>query len=295
MIMHEQNGYLILAHLSDIELYYTSPEFIENEKITLQGEEFHHAVNVMRNYINDPIYITDGVGKIYECEIVEIGKSNLKARVTDEYQYKCNAANIWFCIPVLKNPDRLKFAFEKCVELGITNFILFTSNRTIPKKINLDKYLKTTQAAMKQSLRAFLPKIISTSFDEINKLSGDKILFDQKVNPRDLKRRLARTFVTMYHNKDEALKAEEEFDKVFIKKDIPDDIPEIKINGKEIGVLELLMEVKYANSKGEAKRLVNQGGVSIDGNKVNDMSSSIILKDGMVLKVGKRKFIKLIV
>jgi len=122
-----------------------------------------------------------------------------------------------------------------------------------------------------------------------------KQLDDQKVNPRDLKRRLARTFVTMYHNKDEALKAEEEFDKVFIKKDIPDDIPEIKINGKEIGVLELLMEVKYANSKGEAKRLVNQGGVSIDGNKVNDMSSSIILKDGMVLKVGKRKFIKLIV
>jgi len=122
-----------------------------------------------------------------------------------------------------------------------------------------------------------------------------KQLDNQKVNPRDLKRRLARTFVTMYHNKDEALKAEEEFDKVFIKKDIPDDIPEIKINGKEIGVLELLMEVKYANSKGEAKRLVNQGGVSIDGNKVNDMSSSIILKDGMVLKVGKRKFIKLIV
>lgn len=122
-----------------------------------------------------------------------------------------------------------------------------------------------------------------------------KQLDDPKVNPRDLKRRLARTFVTMYHNKDEALKAEEEFDKVFIKKDIPDDIPEIKINGKEIGVLELLMEVKYANSKGEAKRLVNQGGVSIDGNKVNDMSSSIILKDGMVLKVGKRKFIKLIV
>ncbi len=184
MTMNEQNGYLILEHLSDIELYYTSPEFIENEKITIQGEEFHHAVNVMRNSINDPIYITDGVGKIYKCEIVEIGKSKLRTRITDEYQYECNAANIWFCIPVLKNSDRLKFAFEKCVELGITNFILFTSNRTIPKKINLEKYLKTTLAAMKQSLRAFLPKIISASFDEINELSSDKILFDQKVKFR---------------------------------------------------------------------------------------------------------------
>ncbi|MEJ2193606.1 MAG: tyrosine--tRNA ligase [Ignavibacteriaceae bacterium] len=131
------------------------------------------------------------------------------------------------------------------------------------------------------------------SKDEL--LEIKKQLDDPKVNPRDLKRRLARTFVTMYHDKDAALQAEEEFDKVFIKKDIPDDIPEIKINVKEIGVLDLLMEVKYANSKGEAKRLVNQGGVSIDGNKVNDMSSSIKLKDGMVLKVGKRKFIKLIV
>jgi tyrosyl-tRNA synthetase len=54
------------------------------------------------------------------------------------------------------------------------------------------------------------------------------------------------------------------------------------------------LEVKYANSKGEAKRLVNQGGVSIDGNKVDDMSLLVKLKDGMVLKVGKRKFVKLI-
>jgi tyrosyl-tRNA synthetase len=121
-----------------------------------------------------------------------------------------------------------------------------------------------------------------------------KQLDDPNVNPRDIKRRLARTFVTMYHDKYTAKQAEQEFDKVFIKKDIPDDIPEVKVKGKEIGILDLLLEVKYANSKGEAKRLVNQGGVSIDGEKVDDMTSLIKLKDGMVLKVGKRKFIKLI-
>ncbi|UCH65294.1 MAG: tyrosine--tRNA ligase [Ignavibacterium sp.] len=121
-----------------------------------------------------------------------------------------------------------------------------------------------------------------------------KQLDDPKVNPRDIKRRLARTFVTMYHDKHAAKQAEEEFDKVFIKKDIPVDIPEVKVVGKEISILDLILEVKFAHSKGEAKRLVTQGGVSIDGEKVDEMSSLIKLKNGMVLKVGKRKFVKLI-
>ena len=179
MTMHEQNGYLILEHLSNIELYYTSPEFVESEKITLQGEEFHHAVNVMRNSVGDSLHITDGEGTIYRSEIVDITKSNLTAVIKDKFKYENPANNIWFCIPLLKNPDRLKFAFEKCVELGITNFVLFSSKHTISKKINSEKFKKTTLAAMKQSLRAFLPKIISSSYNEIIKLPGTKILFDQ--------------------------------------------------------------------------------------------------------------------
>lgn len=177
--MHEQNGYLILAHLSDIELYYTSPESIESEKVTLNGEEFHHSVNVMRNSVGDIIHITDGEGRIYKSEIVQITKNYLSAAIQEKLIYKNQAANIWFCIPQLKNPDRLKFAFEKCVELGITNFILFSSKHTISKKINSEKFLRTTFAAMKQSLRAFLPKIVSSSFNEIINLPGTKILFDQ--------------------------------------------------------------------------------------------------------------------
>jgi len=179
MTMHEQNGYLILAHLSKIELYYTSPEFVESEKITLQAEEFHHAVNVMRNSVGDFLHITDGEGTIYRSEIVDITKSSLTAVIKDKLKYENPASNIWFCIPQLKNPDRLKFAFEKCVELGITNFILFSSKHTISKKINSEKLKKTNLSAMKQSLRAFLPKIISANFDEIIKLSATKILFDQ--------------------------------------------------------------------------------------------------------------------
>ena len=120
-----------------------------------------------------------------------------------------------------------------------------------------------------------------------------KQLDDPNVNPRDIKRRLARTFIAMYHNEEEAIKAEEEFDRVFIKKEVPDDIPEIKIKDKELSILDLILKVKFAPSKGEAKRLVTQGGVTIDGKKISNISETIRLADGMVLKVGKRKFIKI--
>jgi tyrosyl-tRNA synthetase len=120
-----------------------------------------------------------------------------------------------------------------------------------------------------------------------------KQLDDPNVNPRDIKRKLARTFIEMYYNEEEANKAEKEFDKVFIKKEVPDDILEIKLNDKELSILDLILKVKFAPSKGEAKRLVIQGGVTIDGKKVNNLSETIRLADGMVLKVGKRKFIKI--
>jgi len=121
-------------------------------------------------------------------------------------------------------------------------------------------------------------------------------LDDSKVNPRDIKRRLARILVSMYHSKDAAKKAETEFDKIFIKKDVPDEIAEFKIDSKnsEINIVELITTINFAPSRAEAKRLVMQGGVSINGKKISDFNSKLKLIDGMILKVGKRKFIKFI-
>jgi tyrosyl-tRNA synthetase len=120
-----------------------------------------------------------------------------------------------------------------------------------------------------------------------------KQLNDENFNPRDIKRRLARTFVRMYHSEESAKKAEEEFDQVFIKKEVPDDIEEFKITGNEIGIIDLILKVKFASSKGEAKRLITQGGVSLNGDKISDPVTKLKIENGMILKVGKRKFIKL--
>ncbi|BDQ02101.1 tyrosine--tRNA ligase [Ignavibacterium sp.] len=143
--------------------------------------------------------------------------------------------------------------------------------------------------------------LIYTYFELATNVSNERLkeikaaLEDGKTNPRDLKRELARTLVSMYYDEEAANKAQEEFDKIFIKKEIPDEIDEFHIEeNTEINILDLLLLVNFAPSKGEAKRLVQQGGVSIDGEKVSDVHQSINIKSGMILKVGKRKFLKLI-
>ncbi|MBN1302011.1 MAG: tyrosine--tRNA ligase [Melioribacteraceae bacterium] len=122
-----------------------------------------------------------------------------------------------------------------------------------------------------------------------------KSLDNSGINPRDIKRQLARKIVEMYHSAADALRAEEEFDNIFKDKGIPQDIPEYKPDSgtSEIGLLDLIVAVNFAASNGEARRLVQQGGVSIDGKKVDDIKYIVTFEHEKILKVGKRKFIKL--
>jgi len=170
----------MLAHLSNIELYYSSSIDFSGEMIKLTEEEFHHAVKVMRHKPGDVLYITDGNGSIFECSIISIGKKEISAKIIETIKSENNFKNIYFCISKLKNPDRFKFALEKCVELGVVNFLIFESDRTVSKGTNLKRWEKIVLSAMKQSLRAFLPEIkILKSISEIVELSGRKIVFEQ--------------------------------------------------------------------------------------------------------------------
>jgi len=136
---------------------------------------------------------------------------------------------------------------------------------------------------------------LSTNLSNAQLHEIKKKLSDPKTNPRDIKRQLAKTLVAMYHSDESAKNAEEEFDRIFVNKGTPDEFPEFVFGDKEeINILELIILVNFAPSKGEAKRLVTQGGVTLDGEKIIDFQNSVHLKNGMILKVGKRKFIKLI-
>ncbi len=97
------------------------------------------------------------------------------------------------------------------------------------------------------------------SNEELNKIKEQ--LADSSINPRDLKRQLAKSLVRMYHNQNAADEAEKEFDKIFIKKEVPEDIPEYKFENLKdaINILDLITTVNLAGSKGEARRLVAPG------------------------------------
>jgi tyrosyl-tRNA synthetase len=116
-------------------------------------------------------------------------------------------------------------------------------------------------------------------------------LEDITTNPRDIKRQLARTLVRMYHSQSSADDAEKEFDKIFVQKSIPDNIEEFK-RSASINIIALLTDAKLAASKGEARRLIDQGGVSIDDERVTDPNLLLPDKDEFILKVGKRRFLK---
>lgn len=111
-------------------------------------------------------------------------------------------------------------------------------------------------------------------------------------NPRDIKMQLAHLIVEMYYNKEQADNAQNEFVNVVQNKGVPTDIPEIKLEADK-PLFEILLENKLAESKGEIKRLIAQGGLKIDDEKCNDINSVIKVSDlPVVIKAGKRKFLK---
>jgi len=131
----------------------------------------------------------------------------------------------------------------------------------------------------------------------------DKIEEVKKMpNPRDQKVFLAKEIVKMYHGEKEAQKAEEEFNKIFRNKELPSDMPVFEVTKNNYFISDLLVESKLVSSKNEAKRLVEGGGVEIingdptngdNKERISDWRKEVILEDGMIIKVGSRKFVKI--
>lgn len=112
-------------------------------------------------------------------------------------------------------------------------------------------------------------------------------------NPMLLKKRLAREIVGFYHGDQSAIEAQAAFEKVFSQREIPEDITEFAVAEDRVRIVKLLTESGLCESGGEAKRLIQGGGVTLDGEKVGSPDAEIEIADGTVLRAGKRKFIRL--
>jgi len=139
--------------------------------------------------------------------------------------------------------------------------------------------------------------VTDLSLEELEELKTG--LENGSVHPRDAKMNLAKIFVRMFHGEEAAEEAENYFKTVFQQRALPTDIPEVAVakeqyeNG-EANIVNLVFDLKLADSKGEARRMVQQGAVKVNEEKVGDINASVALEEGMVVQVGKRKFAKIL-
>ena len=132
-----------------------------------------------------------------------------------------------------------------------------------------------------EAMRQYYTLCTAIALDEVEQiLSG---------HPMDAKKRLGREIVEIYHGADAATAAQGAFEQQFEHKDVPDEMPEIEIEVKEIGAVDLLVAC-FGGSKSEARRMVEQGAVAVDGDKVEDATANVEVHDGMTVKMGRRRW-----
>ena len=131
--------------------------------------------------------------------------------------------------------------------------------------------------------------IAKTDYDNFEKC------LKQGDNPRNIKMELGKRIAELYHSKKEAEEAAQEFEKVFSKKEMPSDMPEYRVSSDKIALIDLLVQTKLASSKGEARRLIAQGGVRIDQETAKDIAAVLLIPEkGVILQCGKRHFVKIV-
>ena len=133
--------------------------------------------------------------------------------------------------------------------------------------------------------------ITEVAQEEIAKMKEE--INNGTLHPMEAKKRLGEEVVKIYHNEEESKKARKWFENVFSKKNLDVDLPEVELEYKEIGVIDLLVrETGLLSSTSEARRLVEQGGFKINDEAVKDVKAVVKIQSGMIIRAGKKKIVK---
>jgi tyrosyl-tRNA synthetase len=129
----------------------------------------------------------------------------------------------------------------------------------------------------------------------LSEISELRSQIEKGTNPRDVKVQLAKLIIKDFHSQSDADAAEDEFNRRFVKKEVPDEVEERELAGGTYRLAELLTETGLAASKGEAKRLIEQGGVRVNGEKATAAAAEIMVVagDSILLQAGKLRFLRL--
>lgn len=188
------------------------------------------------------------------------------------------APQIIMTLPLLEGTDgveKMSKSYDNYIGLSDTPSEMFGKVLSIPDEM-IVKYLTLTTNLSMSDIQSVNEKM----------KAGE--------NPRDFKRQLGRELVKVYYDETAAQEAQQAFDNLFIKKDIPDEMPELELNTKDETLLSVLDQSGLFGSKGEIRRLIKQNAVSIDGEKTGDEYHAFDTSGEYVIKAGKRKFLRVI-
>ncbi len=132
-----------------------------------------------------------------------------------------------------------------------------------------------------EAMRQYYTLCTAVPLDEVEQILAG--------HPMDAKKRLGREIVEIYHGATAAMSAQQIFEQQFSKNEVPDEMPEVEVAAGEIGVVDLLVAC-FGGSKSEARRLIEQGAVAVDGDKIEDATANVEARDEMTLKMGKRRW-----
>ncbi len=154
-----------------------------------------------------------------------------------------------------------------------------------------DMYGKT-MSIQDEMMAKYFDLVTDLSIQEKNEIKAN--IENGTLHPRDAKMLLGRTIVRMYNGEEAAQQAEEHFKTVFQKGVIPEDIPEVTWSGEiSISIIDILVQLDLQKSKGEARKMIQNGGVKLNGEKVEDIHLEVEITNDTIIQVGKRKFVKI--
>jgi len=302
-----------------------SPEQIERNARTYFNQA-GHILNTSPDKL-EVRYNSEWLAKLNLADLIKLASSMTVARMlerdTFELRYKAgDPIGIHeFLYPLMQGYDSVMVRSD--VELGGTdqtfnNLVGRDLQRlndqppqiviTMPILVGLDgkekmskskgNYVGVTDAPndMFGKVMSISDEMMANYYTLLTSLPAEQIatLVDpNQTHPKEAKVALGKTIVAQFYGPELAEIAAAEFDKVFAQGQLPDEIPEFRLPAEPISVKQLLTTCKLVDTGGEAKRMVMQGGVSIDGQKVTDPNAATTPADGMVVQVGKRRFARI--
>ena len=191
--------------------------------------------------------------------------------------------------------------YEMKKQVAVTMPILEGTDGKDKMSKSYDNYIafNDTPNDMYGKVMSINDELVFKYFSLLTKVNNKEIedfklnLKSNKLHPKDLKRKLSREIVSIYYDDEAASRAEINFDKIFVNKSIPDNIPEFKVTG-EIKIIDCIYKANLITSRSEIKRLIKQGAVRVNDEQILDLNFIVKAKKHNVIKVGKRKFLKIV-